>query len=81
MSFSVLIFIVLGCSLAIIVRRREKATNFGLASLIFAFYYLLTIGTWSLSLRLVINPIIAMWLPNIIFGAIGLILIYRLCES
>ncbi|MFC1704580.1 LptF/LptG family permease [Candidatus Omnitrophota bacterium] len=81
MSFSVLIFILLGCPLAIIVRRREKAANFGLALLIFAFYYLFTLGFEALSRQLIINPIIAMWLPNIIFGTIGLILLRKLCAS
>jgi len=81
MSFSVLIFILLGCPLAIIVRRREKAANFGLALLIFAFYYLFTLGFEALGRQLLINPAIAMWLPNIIFGSIGLILLRKLCAS
>ncbi len=79
MSFSVLIFILLGSTVAIIVRRREKAANFGLAFLIFAFYYLFTMGFEAISLQLYLNPAIAMWMPNVIFGSIGLILFYKLC--
>ncbi|MFC1594545.1 LptF/LptG family permease [Candidatus Omnitrophota bacterium] len=80
MSFSVLIFILLGAPLAALVRRRERAANFGLAFVIFAFYYLFTIGFEALSLQLFLDPVLAMWLPNAIFGSIGLILLYKLCE-
>jgi len=81
LAFSCVIFILLGASLAIITRRREKSINFGLAFVIAGVYYLLFIGSQAISLEGYIYPGIAMWLPNIILGVIGLILIYRLCKS
>ena len=79
LSFSCLIFIILGAPLAIITRRREKTINFALAFLVAGIYYLLLLGAEALSLQGIIEPQIAMWSPNIILGGLGLILTYRLC--
>jgi len=81
LAFSCLVFILFGAPLAIITHRREKAINFGIAFLVVGLYYLLFIGAEAMSLQGVINPAIGMWLPNIIFAAIGGILTYRLCAS
>lgn len=81
LAFSCFIFILLGSSLAIITRRREKAINFAMAFLVAGVYYILLIGSEALGLQGYINPSIAMWIPNIILGTIGLILTYRLCAS
>jgi len=79
LAFSCFVFILLGSSLAIITRRREKSINFGIAFMIIGVYYLLLMGSEALSLQGNVSPLIAMWLPNIILGVIGLILTYRLC--
>ena len=79
LAFSCFVFILLGSSLAIITRRREKSVNFGIAFLIVGVYYLLLLGFKSLSLQGHLDPSIAMWIPNIILGIIGVILTYRLC--
>lgn len=79
LAFSCLVFMLLGCPLAIITRRREKSINFGIAFLIVGVYYLLLIGSQSLSLQGYLNPKVAMWIPNILMGTIGAFLTYRLC--
>ena len=79
LAFSCFVFILLGSSLAIITRRREKSINFGIAFMIIGVYYLMLMGSEALSLEGNVSPLIAMWLPNIILGVIGLILTYRLC--
>lgn len=81
LAFSCLIFILLGSSLAVITKRREKSLNFGIAFLVVAIYYLLFIISEALSLQNYINPTIAMWLPNSILGIIGTVLTYKLCVS
>lgn len=81
LAFSCLAFVLLGSSLAIITRRREKSINFGIAFLIAGIYYLLLVSSEALSLQGYANPQIAMWLPNIILGGIGAILTYRSCAS
>lgn len=81
LAFAPIAFILLGCPMAIITRRREKSINFGIAFLIVGVYYLLLIGGEALSLQGTIPPGIGMWAPNIIFAALGAFLTYRLCAS
>lgn len=81
LAFSCLIFILFGSSLAIITRRREKSINFGMAFLIVGLYYLVLIGSEAISLQGYLDPSFGMWIPNIILGTIGVILIRRVCVS
>lgn len=81
LAFSCLVFMLLGTSLAIITRRREKAINIGIAMLIIIIYYPLFIGCEALAIQGVIPPHIIMWVPNLIFGGIGIALNFKLCAS
>ncbi|PIP18632.1 MAG: hypothetical protein COT38_00350 [Candidatus Omnitrophica bacterium CG08_land_8_20_14_0_20_41_16] len=81
LAFSCLIFILMGAPLAIITRRREKSINIGIATLIIVTYYPLFIGCEALGIQGYLNPGLAMWIPNIIFGTLGTILTFKLCVS
>lgn len=81
LAFSCFIFILLGSSLAIITRRREKSINIGIAILIMIVYYPLFIGCETLGMEGYLPPQIALWIPNILFGILGAILTYKLCAS
>ena len=81
LAFSCFIFILFGAPLAIITRRREKSINMGIAVITVGLYYLLFIGSEALSLQGAMDPNIAMWMPNAVFGIIGAILTYKLCVS
>ncbi len=81
LAFSCFVLMLLGIPLAIITRRREKSINFGMAFLIVGIYYLMLLGSEALGIQGHLNPRIAMWIPNIILGAIGAILTFRLCAS
>jgi len=81
LAFSCFVLMLFGIPLAIITRRREKSINFGMAFLIVGVYYLMLLGSEALSIQGNLNPRIAMWIPNIILGAIGAILTFRLCAS
>jgi lipopolysaccharide export system permease protein len=81
LAFSCFVLMLFGIPLAIITRRREKSINFGMAFLIVGVYYLMLLGSEALSMQGNLNPRIAMWIPNIILGAIGAILTFRLCAS
>lgn len=74
-SFSIIAFILLGFSVSLIVKHREKSINFGIAFLGGAGYYLLFIIVQTLIEHRMLNPFLGMWLPNIIVGAIGLVLL------
>lgn len=79
LSVACFVFVLLGAPLSIITRRREKSINFGIAFVIIGSYYLLLLGSEALSLRSYLDPNIAMWIPNLLFGLIGAVLTFRLC--
>lgn len=79
LAFSSFVFILLGLPLAVITRRREKSINFSIALIVICVYYLLLLCSETLSLQGYLDPIIALWIPNVLFGLLGLILTYRLC--
>jgi len=81
MAFSCFVFMLLGVSLGIITRRREKTVNIGMAILIIICYYPFFIGCEALAIQGYLPAALAMWLPNIIFGSIGAYLTYKLCVS
>jgi lipopolysaccharide export LptBFGC system permease protein LptF len=80
LAFSCLVFVLIGTSLAVITRRREKSFNIGIAMLVIVVYYPFFIGCEALALEADF-PVQVMWLPNAIFGSIGAFLNYRLCAS
>ena len=79
LSFCIIIFVILGSSLAMLTRKREKSINFLMTFMIAGIYYLLLLGANALSLQGYIEPALAMWLPNIILGTLGSILLIRVC--
>jgi lipopolysaccharide export LptBFGC system permease protein LptF len=78
-SFSNLVFFLVGVPLGIITRRREKAANMALAFLVVGAYFILTLCVESLSKQGNLAPSSGMWIPNIIFGLIGIWLSVKLC--
>ncbi|MFA5356209.1 MAG: LptF/LptG family permease [Candidatus Omnitrophota bacterium] len=81
LAFACFVLMLFGIPLAIITRRREKSINFGMAFLIVGIYYLMLLGSQALGIQGKLNPMIAMWIPNIILGGIGATLTYKLCVS
>ncbi|MDD5408759.1 MAG: LptF/LptG family permease [Candidatus Omnitrophica bacterium] len=81
LAFSCFVFMLLGSSLGIITRRREKSINIGIAVLIIICYYPLLIGAEALAIEGHLPAGIALWIPNIIFAGIGSYLTYKLCAS
>jgi lipopolysaccharide export system permease protein len=79
LAFSCFVFMLLGLPLGIITHRREKSINFGIAFLIVGIYYLLLLSAETLALRGYLPPHISLWLPNAVFGSLGLLMTYRLC--
>jgi lipopolysaccharide export system permease protein len=78
-SFSIITYLLLGFGVSLFVKHREKSINLGIAMLTGLFGYILFIlGQTLIEYRLIL-PSIGMWLPNIIIGLIGSILIYKKC--
>ena len=77
MAFSVLSFTILGIPLGIKVSRSETYANFMLAlGLAFGFYFLVIIAGW-LEKRPEWRPDLLVWVPNLLFQALGLYLFKR----
>ena len=73
-SFSALVFIILGFSVALNINQREKSVNFTIAFLSAGLYYLLYLLGESLALKGKLPPFAGVWLPNILMGSAGILL-------
>jgi lipopolysaccharide export system permease protein len=74
-SAACLIFALLGVPLAIRFPRGGVGLVIGTSLAVFSVYYVGLIGGEELGDRLVLSPFLAMWLPNLIFLAVALILL------
>lgn len=75
--FACLIFVLVGSPLALRLGRSGMTTAAGLSILVFVVYYVGLIGGEKLADRRIVSPIIAMWVPNVIFGVCAYFLIRR----
>jgi len=74
-----LVFVLVGAPLGIRARRSGMAVAF-LSILFFVFYYLCLAGGEELADRRLLSPWVAMWTPNLVIGAIGLLLTLQAAE-
>ncbi|HKQ19968.1 MAG TPA: LptF/LptG family permease [Candidatus Eisenbacteria bacterium] len=74
-----LVFVVLGAPLGMRARKSGIAVAF-LSILFFVFYYLCLAGGEELADRRILAPWFAMWAPNLVIGAIGLVLTLQAAE-
>jgi len=80
MPFGCLSFILIGLPLGLLVKHNEKSIGFGTSILIVFIYYLLLKLNETLAEKGLIEPLLAMWLPNILLTTIGIILLIRLLK-
>lgn len=72
--FAAIVFVMIGSSLGILVRRSGASIGIGMSIGFFTLYYLFLIGGESAGDRMLVEPWLAMWLPNFIFGILGIAL-------
>ena len=70
-----IIFVLIGASLGILVKRSGASIGIGMSIGFFTLYYLFLIGGESAGDRMILEPWLAMWLPNFVFAALGIALI------
>ncbi len=70
--YSGLIFVLLGVPLGLRVKRGGKATGVIISIVLVLFYYVLLSTTRSMGRGGMMSPVIAAWLPNIVFGVLGI---------
>ena len=76
--FVTFIIIILGAPLSADTRRSGLALGFGLSLLISFIYWGLLQVSKAYGIKGNVPPVLAAWLPNIIFAAIGIFLIIRI---
>jgi len=72
-----IVFVLLGAPLGVMTRKGGMAASLGLSLFFFILYWAFLIGGEELADRMYLSGAIAMWLPNLIIGAAGLILTSR----
>ena len=77
MAFSVLSLTLIGIPLGIKVSRKETYANLGLALALAMGYYFLIIMVGWLEKSPQLRPDLIIWVPNLVFQATGLWLIFR----
>jgi lipopolysaccharide export system permease protein len=75
--FACVVFVLIGAPLAIRAGRSGMNMAIGWSLLFFLFYYVCLIGGEKLADRGLTSPFIAMWLPNLVFGAAALVMVRR----
>lgn len=71
-AFACFVFALIGVPLALRFPRGGAGLVIGASVLVFAIYYVGLIGGEDLGDRLIVTPFLAMWAPNLLFGAVGL---------
>lgn len=74
------IFALVAIPLGIELKRGGRAIGFGVSLLIIFFYYLLIIGSITISEKGILPAGISLWIPNFLFFGIGGFLFYRLSK-
>ncbi|MBD3382782.1 MAG: LptF/LptG family permease [candidate division Zixibacteria bacterium] len=68
------VFVLIGAPLGILARRGGFGTAIGISVGLFMVYWAFLIGGEELSDRGFVSPVLSMWMPNILIGAVGLML-------
>ncbi|MCK5533949.1 LptF/LptG family permease [bacterium] len=76
-AFTSFAFTLIGIPLGIKAHRGKKSFGFGLSLILFFIYYLLLSISLTLGERGFIDPRLDVWIPNIITGTAGFILLYK----
>jgi lipopolysaccharide export system permease protein len=81
LSTACLVFVLLGVPLALRFPRAGVGLVIGASLTVFTVYYVGLIVGEDLGDRLIVNPALAMWLPNLVFAAVGIEGLRRLARG
>ncbi len=77
LAMACFVFALIGTGLGIKIKRGGKSIGFGLSLIVIFLYYLFLIVGTTLAEKSILPPVIAVQLPNLIFGFIGTFLIFQ----
>ena len=75
--FVCIVFVLIGAPIAVRYRQGGVAMVVGVSLAFFCAYYVALIGGEELADRLIVTPFWAMWAPNVLFGGLGLAMLWR----
>lgn len=75
-SFAIVIFVLMGIPLGLMTRTSGIGMAFSVSSAIFLIYYVALTGGEELADRALMSPFLSMWLTNIVFIVLGVLLVY-----
>ncbi|MEI8032311.1 MAG: LptF/LptG family permease [Chlorobiaceae bacterium] len=78
LSLACFVFVLVGAPLGVLARRGGFGIGAGMSLLFFVLYWALMISGEKIAERGLLDPMISMWLPNLVMTAIGTLLIVRL---
>jgi lipopolysaccharide export system permease protein len=76
LAFAIIIFIMMGVPIGLMTRSSGIGMAFSVSSVIFLVYYIALTGGEQLADRALLSPFLSMWITNIVFFIIGLVLIH-----
>lgn len=76
LSFAIIIFVLLGVPLGLMTRTSGIGMAFSVSSLIFLVYYIALTGGEQLADKGLVSPFLSMWITNLVFLALGVIMVY-----
>jgi lipopolysaccharide export system permease protein len=79
--FTCLIFGLIGLPLGLMMGAKSRSYGAALSIIIFLFYYTLMTAADSFGKTGSLHPILAAWMPNLVLGAITLVLIWRAAQQ
>ena len=81
LPISIIIFLLIGAPLGIQLKRGGIGMSMAISLMFFILYYILIVGGEKLADKNQLDPILAMWLPNIIILIFGYALIFKLKKN
>jgi len=81
LPISIIIFLLIGAPLGIQLKRGGIGMSMAFSLMFFILYYILIVGGEKLADKNQLDPILAMWLPNIIILIFGYALIFKLKKN
>ncbi|MFO8144533.1 MAG: LptF/LptG family permease [Candidatus Syntrophosphaera sp.] len=75
LSFAIVIFVMIGVPLGLMTRTSGIGMAFSVSSIIFLIYYVALTGGEHLADSGIVNPFLSMWITNMVFFVIGIVLI------
>ena len=81
MSFSPLVFLLIGIPLGITTRRGDKSMSFGIGLVVLTVYWVLLIGGRALAQKGLAPPLLSMQFSNLILALFGLFLYRRMAKN